>query len=98
MSMEQDLALARRIIRRRLTPELADIYLFGSRARGEARRFSDIDVAVKARRPLAPGLLAEVREELEQSNCLLEVDLVDLSEAGEALAAAVSREGIPWND
>jgi predicted nucleotidyltransferase len=96
--MEQDIALVRRIIRRYLPPEMADVYLFGSRARGEARRFSDIDVAVKAKRPLPPGLLSLVREELEQSNCLLEVDLVDMNEAGETLVAAVSREGIPWND
>jgi Predicted nucleotidyltransferases len=98
MAVEQDIDLAHRIIRRHLPPEVADLYLFGSRARGKARRFSDIDVAVRAKCPLPPGLLAEVREELEQSNCLLEVDLVDLSEAGEALIAAVNREGIPWND
>src|SRR5262245_21451910 len=38
----------------------ARVYLFGSSARGQARRSSDIDVAIDPLRPLPPALLAEL--------------------------------------
>ena len=38
MSAETDLALARRIVRIYLPPNLAGVWLFGSRARGDGRR------------------------------------------------------------
>ena len=43
---EFDLAEARRIICRGLAGLRARVYLFGSWARGDARRTSDIDVAI----------------------------------------------------
>jgi len=68
------------------------------RARGTARRWSDIDIAVEPLKPLPPGLLSELREALAESGLLLDVDLIDLSAADAPLAASVRSEGIPWND
>lgn len=96
--MDRDVETAHDIIRRRLRPELARLWLFGSRARGDARRWSDIDIAVEPQVPLPPGLLAELREELVESSILLDVDLLDLSQADKALKDAVRREGIAWSD
>jgi predicted nucleotidyltransferase len=96
--MHRDVAAARAIIRRHLPPQSARLWLFGSRARGNARRWSDIDIAVEPLRPLRAGLLSEVREALEESSLLLDVDLVDLSAADPPLKDAVKREGIAWND
>lgn len=96
-TVHPDLARAHAIIRTRIPEEAADLLLFGSRARGDAGHWSDIDVAIRPNRPLPSGLLAETREALEESNLLLNVDLVDLSEAGDALRRSIEREGIPWN-
>lgn len=93
----RDLDLARAIIRAHIPAEAADLILFGSRARGDAHRWSDIDVGVRPRRPLPAGLLAETRSALEESSLLLNVDLVDLEDAGPVLRAAIEREGVPWN-
>lgn len=96
--INDDVALARRIVRRYLPADMAAIVLFGSRARGDARRFSDIDLAVIPKQPVARGQLAALREALEDSSMLVEVDVVDFREAGEELRAAIEREGVAWID
>ncbi|MFQ3666970.1 MAG: nucleotidyltransferase domain-containing protein [Sphingomonadaceae bacterium] len=98
MQSDADLDLARRLIRTHIPVTVADLILFGSRARGDARRWSDIDVAVRPNAPLPVGLLAETRAALEESNLLLHVDLIDLRDASPALRQTIEREGIPWND
>lgn len=43
-------------------------HLYGSRARGNARRFSDIDIALSAgNRPVPAAVLAALAESLEES-------------------------------
>jgi hypothetical protein len=74
----------------------ARVYLFGSRARHDQARSSDIDVAILPLAPLPPGLLSSIREELEESNIPYVVDLVDLSQSGAAFREAVLREGVEW--
>ena len=80
-----------------LTPLGARLILFGSRARGDAHPGSDIDIAVAAGQPLPREVLAAARECLEESSLPFRVDLVDLAGADPELAAAVSREGVPWD-
>ena len=96
MDPEADLAGVRQIVVSRLAPLRARVYLFGSRAKCTAHRRSDVDVAVLPRSPLPTGLLAEVREALEESVIPLRVELVDLSESDSHFRALVLREGIPW--
>ncbi len=64
--------------------------LFGSRARGRARPDSDVDLAVEA-----PGVdLWTLAADLSQA-VGLEVDVVDLREAGYPLLKSVLRDGLP---
>jgi len=76
----------------------ARVFLFGSQARGDARRHSDIDVAVLADKPLPAGVLARIRHALEESTIPYEVDVVDLSRAEPGFVAAVLEEAVPWTD
>jgi len=76
----------------------AEIYLFGSHARGDATRLSDVDVAIDAAEPLPTGCLARLREQLEESTIPLTVELVDLGEADAEFRARVRGEGVKWND
>ena len=93
-----DLEEARRIVVKFLGSQRAQLFLFGSRARGDARRASDIDVAVLPEAPLIPGTLARLREALEQSDIPYRVEIVDLSTAGAAFRRKVLAESVPWND
>jgi predicted nucleotidyltransferase len=86
----------RRIVLDGLEGLPARVFLFGSRARGDARASSDIDVAVLPRALLPAVVLARIRERLEESTVPFRVDLVDLTTADEALVKSVMEEGVPW--
>ena len=92
------LAEVKRIVLEGLKGHRAKVYLFGSRATGEAWRWSDIDVAVLPLEPLPMGLLGEISEALEESTVPYNVDLVDLSVADLSFRERVEREGVLWND
>lgn len=91
-----DLQTARGIVQRLLAGTGAKATLFGSRARGDARQWSDIDLAIEFVNATPDGILSELREALEQSNILLNVDVVDLNDASSTIREAAKREGVPW--
>ena len=72
--------------------------LFGSRARGDASRVSDVDLALRSRDglPLPGQLLRAIREALENSDVVYSVDVVDLATVEDALRARIAAEGIDW--
>ncbi|MFO1187730.1 MAG: nucleotidyltransferase domain-containing protein [Alphaproteobacteria bacterium] len=73
-------------------PEVRRVILFGSRARGDARPRSDIDLAIEA-----PGASSvrwfEILEAADEAPTLLKVDLLRLDEAPQDLADRIRREG-----
>lgn len=95
---EQALDEVRRILREILGEGTATVYLFGSWARGKATSLSNIDLAVKARPPLPPGILALLRERLEESHIPYRVEIVDLDDAEPALGRQILEEGVRWSD
>jgi len=95
---EWDLLETKRIVLELLTPYAVSVYLFGSRANDTMTRSSDIDIAVLSKKPLPAGLLSKIREKLEDSQILYNVDLVDLNEVSADFKEKVIREGIIWKD
>ena len=89
---------ARHIIISRLKPYRFQLYLFGSQARGQSSFTSDIDIGVLPISPFPPGLLSEIREELEESSIPYPVELVDLTKVGSDFVTRVEKEGVLWND
>jgi len=87
----------RRILLNRLGAYETRIFLFGSMARGDFRRTSDIDIAVLPQKKLPPGLLSRLREEIEESTIPYRVELVDLSKAAPRFLNHVIKTGMPWN-
>jgi len=74
----------------------ARIYLFGSRASGTARIFSDCDIGIEPVRNLPAGHLSRLREKLEESHVPYVVEVIDLSQASEEFARKIRDEGILW--
>ncbi len=95
---EWDLAEAKHIVLSMLKNNPSNVYLFGSRAVGKMTPYSDIDIAILPKNKLPQGLLAEIRDVLENSEIIYKVDLVDLSETSESFTNRVLNQGIPWKD
>ena len=55
------------------------VFIFGSRAKGKARKFSDYDIGVTGKKPLNFKKIAQINEELEESDLPYRVDVVDFS-------------------
>lgn len=93
---QRSLDKVKHIVLDRLGGHPARVYLFGSCARGDAHLLSDIDVAIEPLEPLSPVVLADIREDLEESTVPYFVDVVDLSEVKPEFRARVMRDGIVW--
>lgn len=73
-------------------PGLVLVVLYGSHARGDARRESDVDLALLADDPVEPLELLELQAALERP-CGATVDLVDLWCADDVLRVQVIEHG-----
>jgi predicted nucleotidyltransferase len=69
------------------------VYLFGSRARGNAGRCSDFDIGIDGSKPLDLSVFFEIKDSLERIPTLYQFDLVDLNRASSKLRESARREG-----
>ena len=76
----------------------AEVWLFGSCARGEIMQHSDIDIAILPRTDVPPEFFSALSEQIEESSIPYDVDLVDLRRAAPTLVEEVRREGVKWRD
>jgi len=72
-----ELATVRDILRTHL-PADTRVWVFGPRATGTARRYSDLDLALEADRPLGFEVVGAVTEALSESDLPFKVDVIDL--------------------
>jgi predicted nucleotidyltransferase len=84
------------IVAEHLRGVVADVYLFGSRARGDQRVWSDVDIAVDAHEPMPEETLVNLRGALEECSVPLFVDVVDLGRVSPAFRNRVLSEGKRW--
>jgi len=54
-----------------------EVWAFGSRAKGTAKAYSDLDLAVISQRPLPIAVMADLRESFDESDLTIKVDVVD---------------------
>ena len=90
--------LLKTIVLNTLSDVPVNVYLFGSWARKEEKRTSDIDIGLKPLGNLSTLKWVELREQIDESLLPYKVDLVDLSKANQAIIEKVEREGIVWRD
>ena len=74
----------------------AEVWLFGSCARGDVFQHSDIDVGILPRHELPAGFFSDFAEKIEDSSIPYDVDLVDLRRAAPTLIGEVRCEGVKW--
>lgn len=55
------------------------VWAFGSRVTGNARKFSDLDLAIMSEKPLDFNTYADLKEAFSESNLPFKVDVIDWS-------------------
>lgn len=60
-----------------INPKDYKIFIFGSRAKEKARKFSDYDIGIMGKRPLSFEKMALIEDALEESDLPFRVDLID---------------------
>jgi predicted nucleotidyltransferase len=88
-----ELALVRDILRTHL-PAGTQVWVFGSRATGSARRYSDLDLALEWDARLDGDVLGDLREALSESVLRYKVDVLDLQAVEPAFRALIEPEMI----
>ncbi len=84
----------RRLVLRAFEGVDADVFLFGSRAKGEAGDASDWDIGYLCVGPPPRGRLLRLEEELEGLPIPTAVELVDFSEVPEKFRRLVLSRGV----
>ena len=67
-----------------------EVYLFGSRARGDEQEGSDADLAISGEE-IDRSDLSLIREQWEYSTIPMMLDLVDLKDIGSALSSQIEK-------
>jgi type I restriction enzyme S subunit len=72
------------------------VWVFGSRATGRARRYSDLDLAIDAGRRLTLDEAAILREAFEESDLPYRVDIVDWHAIDDRFRRLIAEECVPF--
>lgn len=80
---ERHLNFIKETLKRYIPNPEAKFYIFGSRARGKYREYSDVDIAIDSS-DLTPTIKSRLELEFENSTFPYEVDIVDLNNIKES--------------
>lgn len=73
-----------------------EVLVFGSRAKGNHQKFSDLDLCLKANTPIDLSEMNRFRVSLSESNLPFTVDLVDYSDINNSLKNTIDKEAIDF--
>jgi len=82
MSKKVELEI-KKIIFQFLDPKKYKVFIFGSRAKGKAKKYSDYDIEILGKKPLPSYLKVLIEEALEESDLPFKVDIVDFFNVSE---------------
>ncbi len=93
MNIHEQIAPAQKVILQlRRFSQIDRIYLFGSRARGDAQPRSDIDLAIGCPQADAKGW-ADICEAVDEADTLLKIDVIRLEDAAPDFLHRIMTEG-----
>jgi len=71
-----------------------EVWAFGSRARGQAKRYSDLDLAVVGAEPLPLSVRTALNEAFSESDLPWRVDVVDWTTTSPSFQAIIARDRV----
>lgn len=88
----------KKIVLRRFDPSRFDVYLFGSRAQGRAKKFSDWDIGLVGHQGRRPGSIqkARLQADLEKEKIPYLLEVVDLNKVSPEFRSVALKNAILW--
>ncbi len=75
-----------------------NIILFGSFARGDQERSSDIDIAIDCGQAISYQKIIAMQLDIDETTIPFKVDIVDVHNASEAIKESIYKQGIVWKN
>ena len=69
-----------------------DVWIFGSRATGKQREFSDVDILISRKNPVIVKLVRDISETFENGNFPFKVDIVFDEDLADSYRSSVDRD------
>lgn len=73
---------------------MLEVWIFGSRAKGTAKPFSDLDLCIISNQPLGLAALAHLAEDFAESDLPWKVDLVEWLSCSESFRKIIEQDKI----
>ncbi len=70
------------------------VWAFGSRVKGNVKKYSDLDLAIMTQQPLSFSKMAILKEAFDESDLPIRVDVVDWAETSEAFQKIIEMDKI----
>lgn len=71
-----------------------EVWAFGSRAKGTAKEYSDLDLAIINEQPLSLSLSAALTDDFVESDLPIKVDVVDWATTSDAFRQLIEQDKI----
>lgn len=75
-------------------PSHSIVWVFGSRAKMTAKKYSDLDLAIDAKMPLSLSIMANLAYDFEESELPYKVDIVDWNTIEDSFKALIKSDRI----
>ncbi|HEY0421975.1 MAG TPA: nucleotidyltransferase domain-containing protein [Rhodopila sp.] len=88
----RDLAIVQTILRKHVPDH--EVWAFGSRTKGTARRYSDLDLAIITATPLSYQIRGDMEADLSESDLPFRVDILDWATTQENFRRIVEQDRV----
>ena len=92
---DRDKQVIQTILSKHIDPQKYSAYIFGSRATGHARKYSDVDIAIESQSPLSASKLFEIEDAFEHSDLPFIVEIVEMKNTSQKFAGVAKEHIIP---
>ena len=87
----------KKIIYRFINPGKYSVFIFGSQASNNNRKFSDIDIGIKGNKEIPLSVISEIKEAFEESDIPFSVDVVDFNKVSHRFEKTAGKNTISLN-
>lgn len=87
-----ELGIVRAILRKHVPDH--EVWAFGSRIKGTARRYSDFDLAVMTDQPLSVAIMGAMQEDFSESDLPFRVDILDWAATQDSFRCVVESDRV----